>query len=365
MSCWVQIRSGGQGALLALFLAVALGSGPGCGADTLGGLQDGGDSLDAGPDAGGDAGPDAGLPDGGRDAGLPPSVPAPIVLAHGFFGFDDFAGAGFLTYFHGVRDDLLARGETLVFTPTVDPFNSSEVRGAELLAQIETLLTDTGARQVNLIGHSQGGLDARWVAHHRPDLVASVTTVATPHGGSRLSDIVLGLLADPNSQGLADALVRLIGAPLYDAAGETTSVVEGLRQFSTEGIADFNTRITDDPAVAYFSIGGRSDYHLAIDECRVPEAPDFIRRWERELDPIDPMLDLAEMILDGGLGDPFPNDGLVRVIDARWGTFLGCIPADHLDEVGQLAGDRPGLFNDWDHRDFYADLVAWLRASGY
>lgn len=79
---------------------------------------------------------------------------------------------------------------------------------------------------------------------------------------------------------------------------------------------------------------------------------------------MDPLLDLTETILDGGLGDPYPNDGLVRVVDARHGAFWGCVPADHLDEIGQLFGDGPGAGNDWDHRDFYVALVAHLRSEG-
>src|SRR5690606_28906550 len=199
--------------------------------------------------------PDAQAP---RRDGAPPGLgpPHPIVLAHGFFGFEDFAGIDFITYFYGVKDHLAAQGETLVFTPAVDPFNDSEVRGAELLAHVEAILAETGHARVNLIGHSQGGLDARWVAYQRPELVASVTTFATPHRGSPMADVVLGLVEDPRARDLADRLVRLIGAPLWDAAGEETSVFASLRQFSSSGSADFNTRITNQPGVAYYSITG-------------------------------------------------------------------------------------------------------------
>ena len=69
--------------------------------------------------------------------------------------------------------------------------------------------------------------------------------------------------------------------------------------------------------------------------------------------------------LDGGAGNHFPNNGLVRVTDARWGRFLGCVPADHFDEIGQLIGDRPGPGNSWRHLGFYADLVAFLRSEGF
>src|SRR5689334_15723571 len=45
--------------------------------------------------------------------GAPPKKgpPYPMVLAHGFFGFNDFAGAGFLTYFYDVKKHLEAKGE--------------------------------------------------------------------------------------------------------------------------------------------------------------------------------------------------------------------------------------------------------------
>ncbi len=306
--------------------------------------------------------PDAQAPRSDGRAGLGP--PYPIVLAHGFFGFEDFAGTGFITYFYGVKDDLAARGEPLVFTPAVDPFNDSEARGAELLAHVERILAETGYAKVNLVGHSQGGLDARWVAHERPDLVASVTTIATPHRGSPIADVVLGIVSDDRLRELADRLVRLIGAPLWDAAGEETSVFASLRQFSQPGTQDFNTRFPNVPGVPYYSITGRSDRHDGAPDCEVADSPLFISRFRRTLDPIEPLLDIPEQIVDGGSED-IANDGLVRVRDARWGRFLGCVPADHFDEIGQLFGDGPGSGNDFDHLEFYAALVEWLRAQGY
>ena len=68
--------------------------------------------------------------------------------------------------------------------------------------------------------------------------------------------------------------------------------------------------------------------------------------------------------LDGLKTKPI-HDGLVTVESAKLGTFLGCIPADHMDEVNQLAGDPPGLGNPFDAVQFYRDLAAWLRDTGY
>lgn len=307
---------------------------------------------------------DAGF-DGGADTSsryLGP--PYPIVLAHGFFGFEEFAGIGFIDYFYGVRAELAAHGERLVYTPAVDPFNDSEARGRELLARIESILAETGHARVNIVAHSQGGLDARVVANLRPDLVASITTIATPHGGTPVADALLGIVEDRSIQDLADALARLVARPLWDAAGRQTSVFAPLRLFSRDGIATFNRAHPDEPTVQYFSIAGRTDHALARSLCRVPDRPEFLRRYDDVTDPVDPLLAITEAWIDRDLLVSTPNDGLVSVESAMRGRFLGCIPADHLDEVGHLFGDSPGIFNDFDHDRFYRELVAWLRAQG-
>lgn len=314
--------------------------------------QDGGSDLDA-----------ARRLDAGHDAPrLGP--PYPVVLAHGFFGFEDFAGIGFITYFYGVKADLAAHGEINVFTPAVDPFNDSETRGRELLAHIEEILAETGHARVNIIAHSQGGLDARVVANLRPDLVASVTTIATPHQGTPVSDVILRIVSDPRLEDLVDAIVRLVAAPLWDAAGDETSVFAPLRLFSRDGIAAFDAMHPDEPTVQYFSLAGRTDRMLATELCRVADRPDFLRRYDDTTDPVEPLLAISEAIVEGDALDPVPNDGLVPVESARHGRFLGCVPADHLDEIGQLFGDSPGAFNDFDHLQLYRDLVTFLREQG-
>jgi triacylglycerol lipase len=252
-----------------------------------------------------------------------------------------------------------------VFTPAVDPFNSSEVRGAQLAARIQEILDQTGHAKVNIIGHSQGGLDARVVAHDHPDMVASIITLQTPHGGTPISDIALELVSDPNLSGVLDFLVQVVGAPLYDQVGNTTSLSLALYQFSEPGIAAFDAAYPDQASIYYASIAGRSDYHSGGSACDAPLAPPWIAEWDNELDPIDPLFDIPEMLLDGGLTNPYANDGLVRVKDAKHGVFLGCLPADHLDMVGQLFGDKPGLFNDWDYQQFYLDLVRHIRDQGF
>lgn len=291
--------------------------------------------------------------------------PYPIVLSHGFFGFEKFAGVDFVTYFYGVKKYLHEQGETLVFTPAVDPFNTSDFRGQQLADYIEQLLKNTGYAKVNIIGHSQGGLDARVVANLRPDLVASVVTVSTPHGGSKIADVVLKLVADPNYQKVISDLLNLIGAPLYDQIGNETDVFKPLKLFSQPGITAFNQAHPDEPGVFYASIAGRTDLSIGGDVCDADVKLPFIQDFSDTVDPVDPMLSLFDAILDETINNPYANDGMVRVKDAKRGQFWGCIPADHLDEVGQLLGDSPGLGNSWDHKAFYAAIVAELRKRGF
>ena len=333
-------------------------------------------ALPLGPDAGQGVivtGPDAGTADAGTlDAGAPDAGPVlkgppyPIVLAHGFFGFDTFAGLDFLTYFYEVKDDLAAHGELLVFTPTVDPFNDSLTRSARLLQQLEAIRAQTGSAKLNVIAHSQGGLDARIVAHQRPDLIAAVLTVSTPHHGTPVSDLVAGGLGNPLARAVVDSLTGIIASPLWSEATRDTSVTASLAQFETGVMRDFNLTWPDAPGVQYFSVAGRSSLRLAETECGVGvlTRPPFVTDWDDTRDPLSSLLTATAPVISPNPFDPVPHDGLVPVESAKWGTFLGCVPADHLDEIGQVAGLPPGLGNGWRHKPFYVELVKFLRARG-
>jgi len=135
--------------------------------------------------------------------------------------------------------------------------------------------------------------------------------------------------------------------------------------FSTPEIEKFNAEITDHPAVEYYSIAGRSDGAVSDGECYVPNGPEFIDRYWDDRDTLEPLLVVPEAVIDAVAPEPTTNDGLVRVDDAKWGTFLGCVPADHMDEVGQLLGDDPGGENTFDHLDFFEGLVAYIRTEGH
>lgn len=76
----------------------------------------------------------------------------PLVLVPGMLGFVRLL---LYPYWYGIIPALRGGGAQ-VFAVQVSPLNSSEVRGEQLLLQIQQIMARTGASRVNLIGHSQG-----------------------------------------------------------------------------------------------------------------------------------------------------------------------------------------------------------------
>ncbi|MGH8465460.1 MAG: lipase family alpha/beta hydrolase [Pseudomonas sp.] len=108
----------------------------------------------------------------------------PLVLVPGMLGFVRLL---LYPYWFGIVS-ALRRGGAKVFAIQVSPLNSTEVRGEQLLRIIEDIRQRSGADKVNLLGHSQGALTARYAAAKRPEWVASVTSIAGPNHGSELAD---------------------------------------------------------------------------------------------------------------------------------------------------------------------------------
>ena len=279
----------------------------------------------------------------------------PLVLVHGYSGFNHI---GSLDYFYGVADTLTKQGHR-VFVPQLDAFNTSEVRGAQLVAFLEQRLAESGAQKVNLICHSQGGLDCRYAATKLDGRISAIVTIGTGHRGSSIADVALGDLPGPLEDALAFTL-DLFG----DSISGDSNVRAATAQLSTKGAEAFNLAYPDRPSVAYFSIAGRTHGARGDIDCATPAEPAFIARYDQFTDPVNPLFAVPVLIFDSE--SPRPTyDGMVTVPSARWGTFLGCIPADHTDEICQIAGASPGDGNPFDCQGFYRHLAAWLVNWGF
>jgi triacylglycerol lipase len=281
--------------------------------------------------------------------------PYPILLAHGLNGFRDL---GPVEYFFNVPGALTDAGEE-VYVTAVAPYDGSPQRARALATQVDQVLRESGARKLNIIAHSQGGVDSRYLISTLGygDRVASLTTISTPHRGTRVADLLRGggsVVTTP----IINAWAWLFGEASADTQNNPNARA-AMDTLSTDEMARFNEQNPDDPRVQYFSFAGRSNLQKADDLCNQAERPnpDAIDAVEAALLPT--WLYLAEDILH-----PTPNDGLVTVESARWGRFMGCLPADHGDEIGQLLDLIPDITSGWDHVAFYTDWVTQLRQWG-
>jgi triacylglycerol lipase len=266
----------------------------------------------------------------------------PVVLVHGMLGFE---AIGPVNYFFGIPASLRSGGAT-VFTPAVSALNSNEARGEQLLAQLRQLKAAYGHTRFNLIGHSQGGATARYVAAVAPDLVASVTTVGAPHQGSPVADVVKQVTAVTGTTPLVASMVNALGAAISFVSGTALpqQSLGTLQSLNTAGAAEFNRRF---PQGAPTTPCGQG-----------PAAVNGIRYYSVSgTAPVTNVLDVSDAFLGitGALFKGEPNDGLVSRCSSRWGTVLRDDHGwNHLDEVNQAFGLRSV---------FAADPVAFYRSQ--
>lgn len=258
----------------------------------------------------------------------------PIVLVHGLFGFDSVLGV--YDYWYGIGNELKAGGAK-VYTASVSASNFTEVRGEQLIRDLETLRAVSGKQKFNLIGHSHGGPTARYAASVRPDLVASVTLLGSPNTGAPAADAIsttlpVGSPLRPLVAGFVNALSGFLGA--LSGNSDPQNVLGALSSLSTAGSTRFNnlhpqgkptTSCGSGPEVVngtrYYSLSGTS--------------------------VLTNILDIGDVVM--GAGSLFfgfeQNDGLVGRCSSHWGTVLrDNYGWNHLDEVNQFLGLR-GLFS--------------------
>jgi triacylglycerol lipase len=266
----------------------------------------------------------------------------PIVLTHGAFGFDNISvlGVNILDYWYELDSALRDCDGASVHVLQVSPSHSTEYRGEQLLAQIQNVLARTGKSKVNIIAHSMGGLDARYVMNVRPDLVASVTAIGSPHkGGSTFATIAGGL--DTNgkpmlwlSDKLGDALQLLWGL-LTGYRGEVNPV-QLLNAQMPRNAEAWNQRYPAGIPRGECDQGATSWNGIRLYSWTGSSA----NPWTSTLNPLlvsdvgfNTLFGLIEAL------DPDLTDGLVGVCSSHFGSVLrDDYNWNHTDEVNLLWG---------------------------
>ncbi len=159
----------------------------------------------------------------------------PVVFAHGMAGFDDLLGFDYWgddygTFVGDPCDQFLElhcnsnidSGQS-AYVAQVAAFQSSEVRGLDLADDIEGFLATSGAAYVNIVGHSQGGIDMRKAARilrerHGRSMVRVLVSISSPHRGSPVAKYVLDL--GPGVTTVLDALATYFGNVVYETGND-------------------------------------------------------------------------------------------------------------------------------------------------
>lgn len=235
---------------------------------------------------------------------MEPEPRAPIVLVHGLLGFDRIKVGPYtlLRYFGGIDDALAAAGHR-VAVATLSKTRGVAHRARELR---KFLLERFPNEKVHLIAHSMGGLDSRYMISRlgMEDRVLSLTTVGTPHRGSKYADWGVRRLS------------RSV-KPLFHFWGLSTDAFDDL---TTEACARFNEETPDAPNVRYYSVAGACP----------PELVPWVWWPAMTFGP-----------------EEGPHDGVVSVASATYGEGVEVWDGDHMNLVNRPNprakdwGDRP------------------------
>ncbi|WP_314224667.1 esterase/lipase family protein [Streptomyces zaehneri] len=124
-------------------------------------------------------------PTGAEDpAQLPTKAPLPVVLLHGFIDNR--------SVFVLLRRSLAQHGRHRVESLNYSPLTCDIRTAAELLGRhIEEICERTGSSQVDVVGHSLGGLIARYYVQRLggDGRVRTLVTLGTPHSGTRVAPL--------------------------------------------------------------------------------------------------------------------------------------------------------------------------------
>ena len=229
----------------------------------------------------------------------------PVLLVHGM-GFRD---SKIFCYFGRVPKMYKRMGLDVYFGGQ-DSTGAPETNARQIAEVIDNVLEKTGKEKVNVIAHSKGGLDTRYLISSLgySDKIASLTTLETPHHGSKTVD---WLMKFPKP------LVRVVGfftCAWYKIIGDKhPAAYKCFELFTTQGAQKFNSENPDADGIYYQS------YAFAMKK----PASDFFM-W------------LPSLVVGFGEGE---NDGLLPPSAVMWGDFKGVVRSNsrrgisHADEV--------------------------------
>lgn len=262
----------------------------------------------------------------------------PIVLIHGA-GFRDLKWP---VYWGRIPKVLESHGAELYYG-LQDSWASVEQNAKTIVERIDEILQQTGKTKVNIIAHSKGGLEARVVASSLGygAKIASITTIATPHRGSKTIDYLFRF-----PRGIFNIAAFAVNNWIKIVGDKKPDFLKVCEDFTTQKMAQFNQHNPDFPGIFYQSYAcvmrhPFSDINLST--------ANFIVK-----------------LIEG------PNDGLVTVESASWGENVHILKPNafrgisHLDAIDLRRFPLTKRTGDGvsDICDIYVQIVEDLQKRG-
>jgi triacylglycerol lipase len=258
----------------------------------------------------------------------------PILLVHGIFWRD----WQFFNYWGRIPRELIKNGATIYYG-SQQSATAMDICANELKDQILKIIEEEKCEKVNIIGHSKGGLDARYAISCLgiDKYVASLTTIGTPHKGCKLVDHLLEKLPKKFVRALANKYNSL-----YLKLGDATpDFYSGIYDLTTFNCAEFNVKVPNKESVLYQSVASKMS---SMFSAGFP-------------------LNIGYALIAPSEGE---NDGFVTVESSKHGNYLGCYSTKR--NRGVSHGDMIDLMRkniqEFDICEFYVDIVKGLKSKG-
>jgi triacylglycerol lipase len=254
----------------------------------------------------------------------------PVILVHGMVAYDKKGNAD---DWGRIPDVLREQGVDLYFGNT-EGLGTYESNAAKLKDRIDEVLLKTNKEKVNIISHSKGGLDARYLIwrYNLGDKVASLTMMSTPHHGWEFADLLYkkNVTRSKFGKNALKAFGKLYG-------NKTEDIYDVIYQLTSENMATLNLLIQPDEKVFYQTF--YSTMRNAFDDIKYLYTFPYIKSISGR------------------------NDGIVSEKSARWGTdcfeIEGGISHDEIVDVKRK--DISGV----DIPLIYINIVKELSRKGF
>lgn len=259
----------------------------------------------------------------------------PVLLVHGA-GFRDKT-LGFINYWGRIPEYFSRHGVAVHYGGT-DAWASIEKNAETLKNKINALIREEGAEKVNIIAHSRGGLEARYLIGSlgMDYAVASLTTISTPHYGVKAMNAAAAM--PDGLYRFGSCFVNLWFKMLGD---KNPDFFTSSRQLSEIYCREFNRANPDKEPVYYQSYAAEMKYFFSD--------LNFIL--------LNPLI----RITDGS------NDGLCPVESAKWGDFKGVIRSGGLFGISHagIVDSCRIAYKGVDIPRFYLGILKELAERGF